>query len=422
MLTADLVRPRIRREGLELCIDMLDVQNQHWQQTARELISLFQQHIGLTQNAWERSLEIYEGERIDYIVIRGIAKVLTDAATFSPLETPLPPMQIRERLFRQGPVFALPHLFQAKTRQEIMQEFGAEPGIEVEQLEEMIFADRPGNYRLRDAGPTWSPEELIARYNLELARGVLYWASRMNIEVHDSYKDLWKYLKLFKLMFWIHSQQDGYNIELDGPISPFVSATTRYGRQFAAFLPALLLCKQWRMVAAVQPPQIRTPTAYRLDYTSALRSHFKQSGLYDSRLEADFAHEFEEKFGDKRGQWQLSREDEVLDLGDTVMIPDFALTHKKYGYRILIELVGFWHPDYLRRKVEKLRAAQCQHMLLLVYEHVNLAPEALQDVPGEVIYFKQKPVMKEVMAAVEALAKRVYPPPVKGPAKKKRKK
>jgi predicted nuclease of restriction endonuclease-like RecB superfamily len=90
------------------------------------------------------------------------------------------------------------------------------------------------------------------------------------------------------------------------------------------------------------------------------------------------------------------------------MIPDFALTHKRLGQRVLIEIVGFWHPDYLRRKVEKVRAAGCHHLLLLVYEGVNLAAERLRDVPGEVLYFKHKPVLKEVISAVDALAERVY--------------
>ena len=66
------------------------------------------------------------------------------------------------------------------------------------------------------------------------------------------------------------------------------------------------------------------PLSYRLDRTTPLRSHFKHSGLFDSRLEADFAAEFEAKFGEKRGQWVLARENEVILLGDTVMIPDFA--------------------------------------------------------------------------------------------------
>ncbi|HEY7416197.1 MAG TPA: DUF790 family protein [Ktedonobacteraceae bacterium] len=409
MLTAELVKPRLHQQGSELSITMLDENDDHWIRTASEIIALFHQYIDCTHAAWEQALDAYIGERIDYIIIRGMAKVLVDEATFTARETPLPPAMLRARLFAAGPVFELPQIFQPQTRQVHLQAIADELGTTIHNVEEALFADRPANYLLRDSGPNWTAAALIVRYNLELARGVLYWASHLHIEVHGHYKELWRYLKLFKLMAWIHVQHEGgYLVELDGPISPFVSSTMRYGRQFAAFLPALLLCEQWRMVAAVQPPQARSPFTYRLDHTSTLRTHFKQGGLYDSRLEADFAHEFEEKFGGRRGQWLLSREDEVLNLGDTVMIPDFALTHKKYGYRILIELVGFWHPDYLRRKIEKVRAAQCHHLLLLVYEHINLSAETLKDVPGEVVYFKQKPVLKEVMAAVEEMTRRVY--------------
>ena len=404
MLTADLVKPRIRQRGSELSIDMLNINDPHWLQTATELIALFQGHVGQTQTTWDKALEAYEGERIDYFTIRGLAKVLTDAATFTPLATTLPASQLREHLFAHGPVFASPHLFHPQTRNDVIQHAASELSISAEQIDDMLFADRPSTYLLTDTGPEWTPEQLIARYNLELARGVLYWANLVQIEVHGKYKDLWKYLKFFKLMFWVQSQQDGYTIDLDGPISPFVSATMRYGRQFAAFLPALLLCDNWSMVASVRSPHAQSMCTYRLDYTSSsLKTHFRPSGPFDSRLEADFAREFEEKFGSTRGKWLLTREDEVLVLGDTVMIPDFALTHKESGHRVLIELVGFWHPDYLRRKVEKVRTAHCRNLLLLVYEGVNLAAEALQDVPGEVLYFKNKPVLKEVMAAVERM-------------------
>ena len=131
---------------------------------------------------------------------------------------------------------------------------------------------------------------------------------------------------------------------------------------------------------------------------------FYTSGEFDSRMEANFAAEFHEKFGDQRGQWLLTREDEVILLGDTVMIPDFALTHKKDGRRALIEIVGFWHPEYLERKIAKAKAANRRDLILLVYEGVNLGKERLQDVPAQVLYFKNKPVLKEVMEVVEQVA------------------
>ncbi len=423
MLTADLVRPKLRIRGSELSIDLLNEADPRWQQTAADLLALFQNHLGQSLAAWDKSLETYIGDRIDYVEIRGLAKVLTDAATFTPLATPLAPALLRERLFAYGPVFSAPQLFHQQARYEVVQSTAAEYGVSSEEVEAALFADRPATYLLSDSGPSWTPAGLITRYNLELARGVLYWASQVRIEVHSNYKDLWKYIKLFKLMSWITPQQDGYLVDLDGPISPFVSATTRYGRQFAAFLPALLLCEQWRMSATVHPPQMGKTATYRLDHTSSLQSHFKQSGQFDSRLEADFAREFEEKFGDKRGHWLLTRETDLLPLGDTVMIPDFALVDKHdASRRILIELVGFWHPEYLRRKVEKVRAANCEHLLLLVYKGLKVTEETFQDAASEVIFFQEKPVLKEVMEAVERMAERVYGPRPKREKKQRAKK
>jgi uncharacterized protein len=234
-------------------------------------------------------------------------------------------------------------------------------------LREQVFADRRASYRLSDPGPGWTPLGLLARYNLELARGELYWASHLTTEGAGNYKDLWKYIKLFKLMYWAEPRQGGgYHIDLDGPISPFVSSTLHYGRRLAAFLPALFLCDQWRMRASVHPSQGRGAMLYRLDHTCSLHSHFKRSGEFDGRLEADFARECEHKVGSTRGRWQLTRESEVLLLGDKVMVPDFVLTDTKdEGRSILVELVGFWHPNDLRRKVAKVRAAKCAHLLLL---------------------------------------------------------
>ncbi|MFN8372885.1 MAG: DUF790 family protein [Anaerolineae bacterium] len=406
MLTAELVRPRLHARGDKLTVTGIKEKDAYWLRTADELIRLFRQYVGQTRQAWEDALERYEGERTDYILVRGLAKVLEDDATFMPISTPLDPETLRANLFARGPVFARTDLFHPHSRAHVLQAVSDELGLAQEVMEAALFADRPAAYVMADVGQAWTPETLLARYNLELARGVLYWSDKMTVDVFDGYKDFWKYLKLFKLMFWATVIPDGgYHIELDGPISPFVKATTRYGRQFAAFLPALLLGEKWQMSASVRPPGHERTRNFELDHKSPLRSHFKRSGEFDSRMEADFAAEFEAKFGDERGKWKMTREDEVLLLGDTVMIPDFAFTHKQDGRRALVEIVGYWHPEYLQRKISKVREANRSDLILLVYEGVNLTEDRLINVPGEVLYFANKPVLKDVLAAVERAAR-----------------
>jgi hypothetical protein len=405
MLTGELVKPRMRRREGRLIIQRLDPKTERWQQTAADLIALVRSCSGQPQRVWVQVLEEYEGDRTDYTVIRGLAKVLTDAATFTPLETTIEPEDLRARLFAAGPAFGAPDLFHQRTRGDLLAEAAADLGTSIDTLETLLYADRTAAYLMTDPGPEWTPDALITRYNLELARAALYWSDQMQVHIYDTFKDFWRYLKLFKLMFWATPVEGGYRVDLDGPISPFVRSTTRYGRQFAGFLPALLLCDRWQMAATVRPPQFGERLRYELDDSAPLTSHFRRSGDFDSQMEADFAAEFHAKFGDERGKWLLSREDEVLLLGDTVMIPDFAFTHKADGRRALVEIVGFWHPNYLRRKLEKVRAAGRDDLILLVYEGVNLTPDALENVPAQVLYFKNKPVLKDVLAMVEQVAR-----------------
>jgi uncharacterized protein len=103
--------------------------------------------------------------------------------------------------------------------------------------------------------------------------------------------------------------------------------------------------------------------------------------------------------------WQLAYEDEIIPMGDTVMIPDFSFTHRRNGRRALLEIVGFWHPAYLQRKLRKIKEAGRSDLVVLVYESANVSVEAFKEASaGELILFKRKPVLKEVIAAIERCA------------------
>src|SRR5436305_15340182 len=97
MLTSELIRPRLRFSGSTLSVEMVDERDASLQQTAQDLINLLRRHVGCALEKWEEALAAYEGARVDYVVVRGLAKVLADAATFIPLVTPLVPAMLRER-------------------------------------------------------------------------------------------------------------------------------------------------------------------------------------------------------------------------------------------------------------------------------------------------------------------------------------
>lgn len=438
MLKSELIRPRLQVRDGQVSPRLLPA-DYRYLNIAGELTTLFRQHAGRSRGALADAVRDYEGDSLDYPIIRGLAAVLEGRCTFSApvlptgeTERDLSPAALRASLFQQGPVTGRHDLFSQLTRPQALAETAAQFNLTAEQVELGLFADLTEEQILLDPGEPLPPVEVIARYNLEVARGLLYWAREVRITVHDRYKDLFKYIKLFKLMYTIRplggaestqtnqepkvhfglladqsTKPAGYHLTLHGPISPFVQSTIRYGLQFAKFMPALLLGSQWQMEADVQPPGIpsREPLRYTLDDRTELRGHFKGSTLFDSRLEADFAAEFEEKYSGPKRKWTLAREDELIVVGDSVMIPDFSLTHRQDGRRALIEIVGYWHPHYLQRKLAKVREAGREDLILLVYESANVAEGTFEAAAaGEVLTFSRKPVLKEVLAAVERRA------------------
>ena len=416
MLTADLIRPRVHIQGNEITTQPLSQADPARLRTADELIQLFQAHLNRPRRELDEALEDYEGDRLDYPVLRGFAKILSGAATFVN-EPQVDPTDLRTALFtraaERGPVSSHPDLMHPSIRETLISEVAESFGLTPAGVEHALYADLPEEQLLVALGLQWTAHELVGRYNLELARGLLYWASEMRLTVQGGYKDLFKYLKLFKLMHTVRAlPKGGYAITVDGPLSPFVQATLRYGFQMAKFLPGLMLCPEWTMEADIHVPWRRgqgevakpSPLYYRLDSHSKLRSHYTASAAYDSLLEENFATEFEAKFGGAERKWMIAREDEIIPVGDSVLIPDFSFTHIRDGRRALVELAGFWHPEYLRRKAWKLRQAGRLDVVLVAYQSVNTTPETWADVPGEVLLFTSKPIIKDVLEAVERCA------------------
>ncbi|MDX1521736.1 MAG: DUF790 family protein, partial [Anaerolineae bacterium] len=408
MLKAELIRPRLQMRDGQVWPRRLPA-DYRYLAMATELINLFQQHVGHSRGVLAEALRDYEGYSLDYPIIRGLAAVLEARSTFGN-DPALKPSEVRTALFGRGPITVKRDLFSLTTRPQVIAETAAAFAVTPEQVEASLFADLAEEQLLLDPGEPPAPADLIARYNLEVARGLLFWSSEVRLTLLDNYIDVFKYINLFKLMYTIHPLPSGrgYHVTLHGPISPFVHSTIRYGLQFAKFMPALLLANKWDMEADVHPPNApgAGPLRYSLTDQTDLRGHFKSSGLFDSRLEADFAAEFEEKYSGPKRKWELVREDELILVGDTVMIPDFSLTHRKDGRRALLEIVGFWQPHYLQRKLRKVREANRQDLILLVYESANVAEGTFEAVSaGEVLTFARKPVLKEVLAAVERCAR-----------------
>jgi predicted nuclease of restriction endonuclease-like RecB superfamily len=265
-----------------------------------------------------------------------------------------------------------------------------------------MYADLSENHILtRFDRPT--PDWLLQRYNVALAQALLYRCIGMKLSVFRNipsrYKQLFKFVKFYQLMHTIQGDLDsGYEVLLDGPVSLF-RLSQKYGLQLAVFLPALLLCTRWKMEAEIVMPD-GSRRFFPLDESVGLVSHYRDSTMYDSLLERTFA----ERFAGVDSGWQIEREVAIINLKETVFIPDFAFRHAD-GRTALLEIVGFWRPDYLRKKIMKLKRSGREDMVVAVSADLNVGEEDWKDIPGSVFFFKNRINPQEVIARLEQVGR-----------------
>ena len=402
MLTSDLLLTRSRGPYIEpryVAIEapaLIDL--------AQALIDVHAEHQGKTRRELQRALDLLAGDRTDYRIQRGLAKLLGDHYCEFHIDSPQPPEELRYAVFTLArahhPVVRETSLIYPVKREDLLEQVALKHQLSSEDVLAGLYADLPENHQLATfAAP--SPNELLLRYNVALAQAMLYRCEILRLSVYRNlpvrYKQLFKFIKFYRLIHTIEGDVDaGYEIGLDGPVSMF-RHSQKYGLQMAIFLPALLLCTRWSMQADILRKDGRRQQ-FILNDQSGLVSHYKDQTLYDSLLEETFA----TRFAKAKTQWQLERESEVVNLKETVMIPDFTFRHPD-GRTAFLEIMGYWRPEYLRRKLEKLRQAQRKDLLVAVSSNLNVSEDDFTDVPGGVFFFKNKVQPKDVVRLLDQI-------------------
>ena len=246
-----------------------------------------------------------------------------------------------------------------------------------------------------------------------LARAVLLDAERLRLTARGGWRGIFRAVKAARLMHVVTRMGRSYQVELTGPAAPYIVRPARYGARLARVIPALARAPAWRLEADVrrgeESVRFRARGRPRAAATSQapIGAVARHAG-YDSAWERSLAADFRHRFGAERGGWHLSRETTPVAVGDELFLPDFTLRHAD-GREALIELVGFWTPEYLEAKARKIAAARLDHLILVVYRGlaVGSALDALTSAvdPDHVVWFAARPRAAEVMRAAERLAR-----------------
>ncbi len=303
--------------------------------------------------------------------------------------------KLRKRVFRiaaaKHPLVSLPDRLFESGELEVKKEVAREIGKSWIEIEQELFADVIQFHRLREFSGYDSADALLARYNVAQTQAVLYDAVSMTVWAKEDFKLIIRYAKLARLMHTIGRKSDGtYQMTFDGPAS-VLKQSRRYGVAFAKFLPGLLSCSGWRMKAIIQHRRSSWQNQFQLSPADGLTSNVDPAELFDSGLEESFA----KKWGEQpRNGWRLFREGVVLYQNQIVFVPDFLFVHED-GRKAVMEIVGFWTPEYLAEKQKTLATFSGNDIVLAVSDSVDWPHNELSN-----LTFRYKTAIKvaDVMA------------------------
>jgi len=373
MLKSDLLI--YKRNGETIIPKKLGIDNRNLA-IATEIIDCFQDCVGKTQGELDQQLLKLEGDSPDYRLKRGLAHILRN--TFSTFEviSPLEPLTLRQKVFAEAAkTIAFP-----RQRSDILEAIShtladeLQRTVSLTEIEMGLYADLQEN-------------RILTQFEAPLGE----------------YKLLFRYIKLFQLMAYIEGDADtGFTLTMDGPASLF-KASTRYGLALAKMIPALLHVTKWSLQAKLQnrdqySGNTKTGKFILTSDQCELVSHYPPGKPYDSMLEASFS----KSWAKAKTEWRLEREVDLIPLPGSVMIPDFRLVHPD-GREFLLEIIGYWRPEYLQKKFYQVRNGGTDNLILAVSERLNLEKAGVRftDLPNKLIWFKNKLQSKAVLEVLE---------------------
>ena len=411
MLTADLVRARVSRGALWL--RRIEADDPATLAEAAALIALFEGHVGRRRAALEDALADHIGDATDFMVRRGLIKLLTDRAVFE-VQAAAEPAAVRAAVFDAamaawpvGPAAGAGEGGHLTDRRRVLAEVGEALGLSLEEVEGALYADLAAEEVL--TGGEWpEPRALLQRYDLGLAQAVLFKAREVVVELDDPApartRQLLRIIRFHRLMHRAERTEEGWRVVLDGPLSLF-KQTQRYGLQLAKFLPSLCHCPRWRLAADVVWGKGRLELRFELDQDAGLVTHTKDLGTWESEEERHFRR----VWAKQDTPWKLRRATEIVDLdGRGALVPAYVLRHPD-GRKALLEIVWFWQRRTFLRRLELLRDAGPSNLVIALATRMNVGMGGdgeLPDVGGAALYpFKGVIQPKRVIALAEEVGR-----------------
>ncbi len=369
MLTKDLLRVSRRGGGYQpRFVDHSD------QSVAARVIGCYQGHTGKPRGELQDSLTAIERDSDDFKLVRGFSKLLDREATWE-VQSPVEPRRARKAAFAAGEAVGV---VTRGEREQALERAAETLGVTADAIETALYADRETREILTDITVRWNPETLVDRYNLSLAQTALFDAYEVRIQTSDP-KRIVSAVKRLRLLYEIRKLPEGRRrtvadndreIIVTGPDTLF-RKTRRYGTRFARLLRTVTKTADWRLEATINDRGTERKLVLTDEDLTVLDDEPIAEVSYDSAVEEEFATRFDALDLD----WNLVREPDAIEAGEHVIIPDFALDWKYGDFRVYFEIMGFWTPEYVEKKLDRLAAVDDVELLIAVDESLGVGDD-----------------------------------------------
>ncbi|MEM1663174.1 MAG: DUF790 family protein [Pyrobaculum sp.] len=276
---------------------------------------------------------------------------------------------------------ALGYALSEERREEVFKAAAERLGVALEEVKN-LFSKAFVENRLVKTPPRLAPHQLVEKYNLSLIQTLFFKSINIKARIPNSpqvVKRLIRAVKGLGLMYTIEEAPGCLEIQIDGPVTALRN-TERYGTRLAKLIPYITAAERWEISAEVK---IGDGVYYFREVSTEappLPKEVEEEEAFDSSIEQEFYRQISRLC-------RVEREPEVVVVDKRVYIPDFKIGD------LLIEIVGFWTPDYVKRKYEKLRRVGKPLLVLLSEE---LAMATWRDLPPNTVVFKDRPRVSDV--------------------------
>ncbi len=262
----------------------------------------------------------------------------------------------------------------SESRAQLLEDFAQEIGLSGDLLDQAMWLDEEDN-KVLVRSVEEPPGRLAAAYNLEMLSTILCNSYGMVIgPINNGFlvKFVFRSLKLQGLSFDPSMDEEGrITFRIDGPLSLF-GKSGKFGYRMCLLLYRIKQLSGRRVFECpieVEFRKSKRRVTLELGASEMPDLSWPNLGdlrlqLFDSKIEAKIYSTFRTM---DLGGWQVDREPRPVRAGESVFIPDFSL--RRGDAEVLVEVVGFWMPEYQKRKkatLKRLDEGGIQDLLLLV--------------------------------------------------------